>query len=385
MNAATTYRRVRESVEWRLAVHFFRAMFDFGMLTEAGTESFKHLLLGVVGGMISFGFLLVRILIGRYAILSIAPSPEPYRRALVGDDMLMIALPMLLIAFITLLVSESLFPDERDFRILGPMPVARSTIFATKLLGLLMFAGLFIAAIHAMLLPWMLLSSVNRWLDHPILLRLLALLIASVAASYFAVFTVAAVVGVLILIVPGGRLHTIGALMKSVVCAALVLMIPLVLKVPSASSLIEARSPWLALVPPAWFLGVERVLAGRADITFVQLALFALGAFAVVALMTAGAYLMLFRHFERLLHPATGSNSAKAHSETVRRRDAGWLREAPAFRAISGFTRMTLTAVNCIKASSSAYRCSASASRSTASSTRHRGRSPARRIGPRWC
>ena len=40
--------------------------------------------------------------------------------------MLIIGLPMLLVAFVTLLVSHSLFPDERDFRILGPLPVTQA-------------------------------------------------------------------------------------------------------------------------------------------------------------------------------------------------------------------------------------------------------------------
>src|SRR5690349_7608693 len=87
---------VRDSAEWRLTLHFFRAMFDFGVLTEAGADSFRHLLLGMVGGLVAFGFLLTRILVGRYAMLASFSSPEPYRRALLGDDMLMIGLPMLL-------------------------------------------------------------------------------------------------------------------------------------------------------------------------------------------------------------------------------------------------------------------------------------------------
>ena len=80
-------RRFRESVEWQLTRHFFRAMFDFGILTEAGADSFRHLLLGAIGGIVAFGFLVTRILFGRYAMLASAASPEPYRRALLGDDM----------------------------------------------------------------------------------------------------------------------------------------------------------------------------------------------------------------------------------------------------------------------------------------------------------
>ena len=114
-----------------LTRHFFRALFDFGIFTEAGTDSFKRMLLGGIGIFYGAGFLLTRMLAGKYGRLSAASSPEPYRRALLGDDLLIIGLPMLLVAFVTLLVSHSLFPDERDFRILGPLPVRRSATDGT--------------------------------------------------------------------------------------------------------------------------------------------------------------------------------------------------------------------------------------------------------------
>jgi hypothetical protein len=332
------WRDVQESAEWRLTRHFFRAMFDFGVLTEAGADSLRHMMLGAIGGIVTFGLLLTRVLVGRYIQLGRYPTGEPYRQAMLGDDMLIIGLPMLFAAVMTLLVSDSLFPDERDFRILGPLPIRRSTVFATKLAGLLLFAGLCIAVAHAAMLPWVLLSSVNRWLDHNILLRLAAWLIASVGASYFAVFTVCAVVGLLVLALSGGRRQSIGALLKSGVFAGLVLCIPLVLQVPSVGTLLAAKSPWLAAVPPAWFLGLQRTLVGRADGTLLWLAAAAIAGLMVVGLITIGTYVLLFRHFERLvLKPA----DADAGAQSARRRLFS-SHGAPAFRAIAGFTLTTL-------------------------------------------
>jgi hypothetical protein len=318
-------------------------MFDFGILTEAGADSFKHLLVGGIGGMIAFGFLIVRILMGRYIILGMAPTPEPYRRALLGDDMLMIGLPMLLVAFVTLLVSESLFPDERDFRILGPLPVARSTIFATKLAGLMLFTGLIVAVVHASLLPWLLLSSINRWLDHSILARIAAWAIASVSASLFAVLAIAALVGILRLTLSHGRLHVITALAKSAVFAALVLCIPLVYHVAAVTSLLLSGSWWLTLVPPAWFVGLERMLVGSATPVLFRLAITALGGLALVSTITAAVYVLLFRHFERLvLQPTSKSERGTAVTTTHRRRTALDQSFAPpAFRAILGFISAT--------------------------------------------
>jgi hypothetical protein len=331
------WRDVRESAEWRLTLHFFRAMFDFGVLTEAGADSLRHMMLGAIGGMVTFGLLLTRVLIGRYVQLGAYPTGEPYRRAMLGDDMLIIGLPMLFAAFITLLVSDSLFPDERDFRILGPLPIRRSTVFATKLAGLLLFAGLFIGVAHVAMLPWVLLSSVNPWLDHSILLRLMAWLIASVSASYFAVFTVCAVVGLLVLTLSGGRRQAIGALMKSAVFAGLVLCIPLVLQVPNVATRLATSSLWLAAIPPAWFLGLQRTLVGRADGTLLWLAAAAFAGLIVVGLITAGTYVLLFRHFERLV-----LKPVDADAGTTASRRLFVSHGAPGFRAIAGFTLTTL-------------------------------------------
>jgi hypothetical protein len=318
-------------------------MFDFGILTEAGADSFKHLLVGGIGGMIAFGFLIVRILIGRYIILGMAPTPEPYRRALLGDDMLMIGLPMLLVAFVTLLVSESLFPDERDFRILGPLPVARSTIFATKLAGLMLFTGLIVAVVHASLLPWLLLSSINHWLDHSVLARIAAWVIASVSASLFAVLAITALVGILRLTLSHGRLHVITALAKSAVFAALVLCIPLVYHVAAVTSLLLTGSWWLTLVPPAWFVGLERMVVGSATPVLFRLAITALGGLALVSTITAVVYVLLFRHFEGLvLQPTSKAERGAAVTATHRRSTTSDQSFAPpAFRAILGFISTT--------------------------------------------
>src|SRR4030095_7514164 len=107
-------------------------MFDFGFLNELAADSFKRALIGSVGGVVAFGFLLTRTFMVKSAVLGSTGTPERSRQALLGDDMMIIGLPMLLVAFVTLLVSHALFPDERAFRILGPLPLNRLGVFTTK-------------------------------------------------------------------------------------------------------------------------------------------------------------------------------------------------------------------------------------------------------------
>ena len=287
--------------EWQLTQHFFRAMFDFGIFAEAGADSFKRMLLGGIGIFYGAGFLLTRMYAGRYARLSAASSPEPYRRALLGDDLLIIGLPMLLVAFVTLLVSHSLFPDERDFRILGPLPVRKSVVFGAKLGALLLFTGLFIAAAHIALVPLMLLTSMNPWREHAVLARFAMLVIASVAASAFTVLAVTTIVGVLMLALSRSRLHALIAMMKSVMLAVLVLCVPLVFHLPALGTSLAEGAVWLTLLPPAWFVGLQRVLLGSVDPWFVRLAALALTALAAVAIIVSVTYTLLFKQFERLM------------------------------------------------------------------------------------
>ena len=331
-------QRFTEREEWRLTEHFFRALFDFGFLSDLAADSFKRVLIGSVGGFIAFGLLMTRAFMVKYAVLLGTGTPERYRRALLGDDMLIIGLPMLLVAFVTLLVSHSLFPDERDFRILGPLPVRRFVVFRAKLTALLMFAGLFTAAAHVSLLPLTLLTSLNPWGEHNVLLRLIAWAIASVAGSAFAVLTITAVVGALVLALSRSQLQSLSTFMRSMVLGLLVVCLPLVSHLPTLGGALSSRAPWMLFVPPAWFLGFQRTLQGLADSWLVQLGVVGLLATLLATTVVGVTYLVLFRQFERLmLRPApTSAPWWRADRLSVRSR------VSPAFEGAYRFTVKTI-------------------------------------------
>lgn len=353
------WREFSHRGEWRLTAHFFSGMFDFGILTPAGADSLTHMLLGAVGAIIAVGLGLTRVYAGKYAALSGAASPEPYRRAVLGDDLFIIGLPMLLIALLTLLVSHSLFPDERDFRILGPLPVRRGAVFGAKLVALILFTGLFIALLHVSLVPLVLLTSINRFSEHSVLSRLTAWAFASVAASVFAVLAITATVGLFTFALSRSRLHALTALTRSFVLGVLVLCVPFVFRLPALGPSMARGSWWLTLVPPSWFVGLERTLLGSFDPWFVQLTGIALAAFGATAAVVAGVYMLLFRHFELLLlrppsispiwsrsdrprrTQATVPDSAHAGRNAVGRPARSEV-EWPAFRAVYRFTTATL-------------------------------------------
>ena len=69
---------------------------------------------------------------------------------------------MLVVAFATLLVSHSLFPDETDFRVLLALPVSRRLVFLSKLAALALFSSIFIVASHVAMLPVAMIISASR-------------------------------------------------------------------------------------------------------------------------------------------------------------------------------------------------------------------------------
>jgi hypothetical protein len=332
-------RRFTERAEWLLTEHFFRAMFDFGFLNELAADSFKRALIASVGGFVAFGFVLTRAYMIKYVSLWNTGTPELYRRALLGDDMTIIGLPMLLVAFVTLLVSHALFPDERDFRILGPLPVRRIVVFRAKLGALLMFTGLFTTAAHVSLVPLMLLTSLNPWGESNVILRLASWAMASVMASAFAILSITAVVGTLVLALSRSRLQALSTIMRSIVLGLLVVCLPLVSHLPTLGAPLARGEAWMVLVPPAWFLAFQRMLQGGADAWLARLALVGIVAVLVVSAIVAASYIILFKQFERLmLRPAPMSPPWWRMNRLPLRS-----RMAPPFRGVFSFTIATLS------------------------------------------
>jgi hypothetical protein len=344
VKAAVPRERHARSAERRLTEHFFHAMFDFSVLSTAGADSFRHWLLTAAGAAIAFGLLLTRMYAAKYAVLATLSSPEPYRRAVLGDDLFIIGLPMLLVAFVTLLVGDALFPNARDFRVLGPLPVRKMVVFRAKLGALLLFSGLFIVTLHVALVPLVLLTSINPWLQGTILFRLMVWAIVGVTASVFAVLAITAVLGVLALLLSRGRFRTLTGTIRSMMLAALVLCLPLLARLPKMGGALADGSGWLRLVPPAWFVGLERVLHGDGETWFLQLAAIAIAALISAGAVAAAVYALLFRHFERLMMHSGSASPGSPLAERARdfMRTLIPIERPPAFRAIHSFTTLIL-------------------------------------------
>ncbi|HKT81047.1 MAG TPA: hypothetical protein VJP86_12560 [Vicinamibacterales bacterium] len=323
----------RDRPLYRLTRHFFSALFDLGFLSEAGIESFERSILGICTVFFSFGLLLVRVFMGPYRRLSVLPDPEPFRQALLGGDAFVIAVPMWIVAFVTVLVSHALFPDERDFRLLMPLPITKRLVFSAKLLALALFAGVFILATHIAMLPLAIFMSMSRWAEHPMVIRLIAFEAASTLGSIFAVLLVAAVNGALVLTASSGRLMTVSSALRSSMLCALVLSLPLLGRLPALGREFTTDAAQLYASPPAWFVGLERLLLGHWSTQSLRLTAFAFAGLSIPLLATTATYALLYHHFERVTRKPAGGEPRDLVNAYSR------LRQAPDRSAVRGAVR----------------------------------------------
>jgi hypothetical protein len=326
--------RMRERPAGLLTRHFFHALFDFGVFTQEGADSFVRVVLGLFSLLVCLGLFLVYMYAKKYVALFHTVTGEPYLQAVLADTALAIAFPMWIVALVAVLVSHSLFPDETDFRVLMPLPLDRRVVFAAKLMALTLFAGVFSITAHVGLTPLAMLISGGPWSTNARPLGVLAFWIVGVAASGFALLAVVALNGLLIVCLPRNKVHAVTAAMRSAMLGALMLALPLVMALPTQSLRLAGHSRLMFLVPPAWFMGIDRLLLGHYDAYFFQLAEAAGIAFVVAAAVAAGSYVMLYRRFDRVMLHSFGVSRRR-----TRRRFVG---ANPARAAVRDFTAATL-------------------------------------------
>ena len=326
---------MRDRPEIVLTRHFFTSLFDFGFLSDEGAESLKRALLGSLAVAIAAGLLLARMFRVKYLMLSAGPVDD-YARELLADHAFLIAVPMWFIAGAVALVGHSLFPDQRDFRILMAEPLSRLTIFTSKLASLLLFVGLFVVGTHLALLPLAALTMVGAAKTGSILPAAVAFALSSLSASLFAALAVVAVHGLLVLFAPRARLLAFSGAVRGVLVGVLVLSLPLVARLPAAAQAFASGAWWLQLAPPAWFVGLERWLLG--DGRHAALAAEAALATVLVLIVSVASYILLYHRFDQVMLQPAPSQGEGGWSRSLDQ----WVGRAPVRHAIRRFVSITI-------------------------------------------
>jgi hypothetical protein len=326
-----------------LAKHFFQGFFRLSFLDDAGEESFRRVIFGLLAGFIAVGLWLPRLFSRKYFYLSAHGDAAAYAQALLADQLLMLCLPMFIVAFAMALVCHSLFPDETDYRILMPLPISRAVIFAAKLLALAAFASIFIVSTTlSIAIPFAAVST-GCLNPHYWPVRALALVGGGILASIFAACGIVGVQGVVSVATPRRALRSVSVVLQTSMVTSLVLLLPIIARIPANAARLHATPWWLSLVPPAWFLGFEEVLLGSRDPQFLHLATIAIFGTAAVALIAIGCYLVVYRRFDRLILRTEPRRQGEADFLTRSAEMApSTFSVRPEYTAVSAFTTATL-------------------------------------------
>jgi hypothetical protein len=192
-------------------------------------------------------------------------GPAQLRLYVLFDKTLYLTLTAVAMGLVSAAVWNALVVDRRDALILGVLPVRRRAIVAAKLLSLAAYVGALNLGVHTG--PALLFGI---FLGGPLGLKAVARGVAAhvIAASATGLFVFLSVVALqsACLAVVGPRRFARAAVGLQMLLVALItttlLATPTLCRGAMSLGGAAAPAPWLAYVPPIWFLGLYEVLAG---------------------------------------------------------------------------------------------------------------------------
>jgi len=313
---------------FELLRHFLAGFFDSEM--AATTGEWRKVVIGVFAMLLSAGILVLKTYSLRYSyelyVQSGAYQTERvvfpvlkkdatgrtvqlYRKWVRGDLLSFIAVAMALTGLLTLLQWKSLFPGVRDCMVLAALPVSLRQVFLAKFTALLL---LFTAFVLALSLP--LAASFHAVTSGPLqenpsaFVNLAGNFCATAGACTFVFFSLLALQGVLLHILPGGWFTR----------ASLAAQAGLFIATLGALPLLQHQPADAAWSPPVWFLGLrEAIVTGPWEAA--RGAVLAMTAPPLAALL---AYLLSYHRYRRLLleaPPERGAHSSGAGSWLLER------------------------------------------------------------------
>ncbi|HYW43066.1 MAG TPA: ADOP family duplicated permease [Bryobacteraceae bacterium] len=290
---------------FELVRHFLVGFFDSDFVSASDSGEWMKVAFGILAILLSSGILGFRTYMERYDALFSLANPAVFRQAMREDWLLFIGLAMGVTALLTVLQWQSLFPSRRDCLVLGSWPVSPREIFAAKFGSLLLIFTIFVVAVAA--IPAALFASVTAfpWRYNPSeAANFGANFAAAAGACVFAFFSLLALQGILLNLLPGRIFARVSLTLQAVLFMVILGALPLVGRWPT-------HGAWF---PTAWFADLwESMLRGTPGSRTAVLAM------AAPAVITVLSYLIAYHRYHRLL-----MEGAPGHTAASRWDGAGW-------------------------------------------------------------
>ena len=322
---------------------FFRRFFETDLMPPGLAQ--VQLVIGAISILAAPSFLMPFNFATRYA--QMGKNVEAIARAMVLHRLIFITFTMTALGLVALVVWEGVFPDRRDARILGSLPLRSRTLIAARLGALGALAGIFIAGTNAV--PTLVYGPVLSGFGGALtpIHGMAAHFLATTAAGAFVFFGLIALQG-LLLNLTGRRLaERLSVVLQITFVVALLQMIfffPRVLPLvgPDLSNL--TAHPIMRYVPSVWFLALYDVICGRPSPASAGPA--ALAALLTIA-VTLAAVVLFVATYGRLTKRALETKDAAGSTNRLVAAAAFWVNTRlirnSTKRAVLHFTLKTMT------------------------------------------
>ena len=297
---------------FELLRHFLRRFFDSDMITSPG--EMMPVLIGILPVFFQWFLLLIIIspLKHKYAYLSKLPLPGPYLEAVRADELWLITLMMSAIGLLTAVKWQTLFPDLRDYRALGTLPLRPQQIFGAKLTALLLIATAAVITVNFLPSVGFPAISASHWALQPSLgARVLAHAGASMAGCCFFFFGLVALQGVLLNVLRPRAFGRVTGYLQGLLVGLMLGLVVLSFSIQPQIASVVLRPEWARWLPPVWFLGLYQTFSGDTDPALRMLANRALAALSTAVVVAFLTYLISYRRHRTLLMEGTSGRSKK--------------------------------------------------------------------------
>ncbi len=277
---------------FELRRHFFRRFFDSDLVTSTG--QWQVVAIGIFAIVASLSIPMVQAYYHKYRMLQELESSVPYHHAAIADHLFLITFSMTLTGLVTAMQWPSLFPGLRDYLVLAGLPVRTRDVFLAKFTALLTYVAILIVALDAP--PAFALNYVIHGQYYtPDVSFPPVLFLAMTLAALFVFFSLVALQGLLLNVVPPRLFPGISLLVQCALFTVLICLVPFVLSVPGLDRYMDQRPEFARWLPPVWFLGLNQNLLGNHEPYVAGLARFALYAAGGAAVCAIAAYLWSYR------------------------------------------------------------------------------------------
>ncbi|MEX2303187.1 MAG: hypothetical protein WD733_19750 [Bryobacterales bacterium] len=319
---------------------FLERLFYNDLISSSEEE---QLTVGNILAILSFpGMFLALHLIPKYVFT----PPDELHLAILGDKCLFLSLTMVILALLSVIQWDSLFPDRRDFTVLNVLPVKLQTLFAAKAASLGALMLIFVAVLNVASLVAFPIAAGEQHNSVTGLARFgLAHAVSIVGACLFVALSFVALRGVLMTLLPYRLFQRISPWVQLVCLFALfsvLLLLPALVGIVEPGS--EQGMAYARFHPAMWFVGVSEWLEGHASREFQALAGIALRAFLLVAGLAVGSYLISYRtHVRKSLESLEPGSSRAAFQALLGKPIDTLLADRPRELALFHFVASTIT------------------------------------------